>query len=108
MPTIRIDYDDKKLEDSEILLLSNSIQKIVSSITGIEDTFVYANSPRIKVRVAPIEIFVQISATKVPDGESLFNDIKNQLSKWKKNNNFNHPINLTLMPMDWKFETDIK
>ncbi|MDO8659880.1 MAG: hypothetical protein Q7K54_04765, partial [Candidatus Parcubacteria bacterium] len=104
MPTIRIDYDDEKLEDKEVLLLSGAVQKIVSSITGIEDTFVYAGSPHIKIKVAPIEVFVQISAIKVPDRDSLFNNIKNQLSDWKKSNNFNYPINLTLMPMDWKFE----
>lgn len=107
MPTIRIDYDDKKLENADALLLSNAVQKIVSSITGIEDTFVYANSPHIKVKVAPIEIFVQISATKISDRDTLFNDIKNQLSGWKKDSNFTYPINLTLMPMDWKFEIDI-
>ncbi|MEQ1500327.1 MAG: hypothetical protein ABL917_03085 [Parcubacteria group bacterium] len=107
MPTIRIDYDDNKLKDEDVLFLSNTVQKIVSDITGIEDTFVYANSPKIKVKVAPIEIYIQISSSKVPDREVLFDNIKNQLSDWKKTNEFKYPINLTLMPMDWKFGIDI-
>jgi hypothetical protein len=107
MPTIRIDYDDSKLKDEHILALSHAVQKIVADITGIEDTFVYANSPHIKVKVAPVEVYVQISATKVQNKDELFNKIKIQLSEWKKNNNFSFPINLTLMPMDWKFDIDI-
>lgn len=107
MPTIRIDYDDNKLNDQDILDLSNAAQKIVSEITGIEDTFVYANSPRVKVKVAPVELYVQLSASKIENVDNLFNEIKTQLSIWKKDNQFKHPINFTLMPMQWKFEVDI-
>lgn len=87
--------------------LSNATQKIVSEITGIEDTFVYANSPHIKVKVAPIEIYVQISAHKINDVEKLLQDIKTRLSGWKRETDFKYPINLTLMPMQWRFEVDI-
>jgi hypothetical protein len=107
MPTIRIDYDNTKLNDQDILELSTAAQKIVSEITGIEDTFVYANSPHVKVKVAPIELYVQLSAGKIDDIDVLFNEIKNQLSAWKKDIQFTHPINLTLMPMQWKFEINI-
>jgi len=107
MPTIRIDYDDSKLNDQDILDLSNAVQKIVSEITGIEDTFVYANSPHIKVKVAPIEVYVQMSASKIPDVDKLFNDIESQLSQWKKDTQYKHSINLTLMPMQWKFDVNI-
>ena len=107
MPTIRIDYDDKKLTDEEALSLSNAIQKIVAEITGIEDTFVYADSPRIKVKAAPIEVFVQMSASIVPDTDALLAQIKSKVSEWKKESGFGQPINLTLMPMQWKFEIGI-
>ncbi len=107
MPTIRIDYDDGKLKDSDILELSNAVQKIVSEITGIEDTFVYANSSHIKVNIAPIEIFVQMSVGIIPDTDEMLAKIKAGLSEWKKANNFKFPINLTLMPMQWKFEIGI-
>jgi hypothetical protein len=107
MPTIRIDYDDGKLNDQDVLELSNATQKIVAEITGIEDTFVYATSPHIKIKVAPIEVYVQLSASKIDDADKLFNEIKTQLSEWKRVVQFKHPINLTLMPMHWKFEVDI-
>jgi len=107
MPTIRIDYDNNKLDDQDVLDLSNATQKIVSEITGIEDTFVYANSSHIKIKIAPIEVYVQLSATKIKDVDELFNQIKERLSSWKKNSQFKHPINLTLMPMQWKFDVDI-
>lgn len=107
MPTIRIDFDNEKLSKDDILELSNATQKIVSEITGIEDTFVYANSSQIKIKVAPIEIYVQLSAHKIKDQDELFESIKKRLSVWKKNKAFPHTINLTLMPMNWKFEVDI-
>ena|SRR3989338_8826294 len=107
MPTIRIDYDDNELNDKDVLDLSNATQKIVQKITGIKDTFVYANSSHIKVNIAPIEVCVQLSASKIEDVDKLFNKIKKQLSDWKKYAKFKHPINLTLMPMQWKFDIDI-
>ena len=65
MPVIRIDYDDEKLSKAEVLTLSKSVQKIVSEVTKIDDVFVYANSSQIKVKIAPIEIFIQMSAHKI-------------------------------------------
>lgn len=107
MPVITIEFDDAKVSDQEALKLSNAIQKIVSETTQIEDVFVYANSSRIKVRVAPIEIWVKISAQKVKNKDELLAELKNRLSEWKKEKNFKHPINLTLVLMDWKFEIGI-
>ncbi len=109
MPIIRIDYDDEKLEKKEILDLSKAIQKIVSEATKIDDVFVYANSSQIKIRIAPIEIFIQMSKNKIKikDVDKLLNDIKSKLSDWKNKNSFNHLINLTLIPMDWKIEIGI-
>ena len=107
MPTIRIDFDNEKLSNDEILELSNATQKIVSEITGIADTFVYANSSQIKIKVAPIEIYIQLSAHKIKDQDELFESIKKRLSEWKKTKAFGYPINLTLIPMHWKFEVDI-
>ena|SRR5882724_2362351 len=107
MPTIRIDYDDRQLKDEEILSLSEAAQKIVQKITGIEDTFVYAQSPHIKVKIAPIELYVQISAGKVKDIDALFQAIKEEVMVWKKESSFRHSINLTLMPMQWKFEVGL-
>ena len=107
MPTIRIDYDDRAVSEEDARTLSEAVQKIVYEVTTIEDTFVYANSPHIKIKVAPIEVYVQLSASKIGDVEELFGKIKDRISSWKKESAFKHPINLTLVPMQWKFEVDI-
>ena len=107
MPMINVKYDDTKVGDGEIVKLSNALKSIVSECTNIPEVFVYADSPKIKIDVAPIEVFVEMSANKVPDKEVLFTDIKNKLIVWKKENNFNFPITMTLTPIDWKFEVGI-
>lgn len=104
---IKIQYDDAKVEKSDIQNLSNAIQKIVSQVTRIEDVFVYGNSSEIKIKIAPIEIFVEMSAHKIKDEDALIKSIKEQLSAWKKENSFLYPINLSLIPMHWKIEIGI-
>ncbi len=107
MPVINIEYDNKKLNKETVLALSKAMQRIVSETTKIEDVFVYANSAQVKVKVAPIEIFVQMSAQKIKDEDQLMDQIKTKLSSWKKKNAFPHLINLTLIPMKWKIEIGI-
>ncbi len=104
---IRIEYDNVKVQDDEVVSLAEAVQKIVSGATQTEDVFVYANSAHIKLKIAPVEIFIQMSANKIAAREKLFNQIKSQLSAWKGKSGFKHPINLTLIPMEWKFETGI-
>ncbi|MEK7505708.1 MAG: hypothetical protein AAB597_02330 [Patescibacteria group bacterium] len=107
MPLIKLEFDDKKVPPAEIQKLLEAVQKIVSEITEIQDVFVYANSSQIKIQVAPIEIFVEMSAHKIKDADALINDIKVCISKWKQKNGFEYPINLTLIPMQWKIEIGI-
>ena len=107
MPLIRIEYDNNEVTSVTITELSNAIQKIVSEVTNIEDVFVYANSSEIRVQVAPIEIFVEMSAHKIEDVDKLTQDIVARIKEWKQANNFNHPINFTLIPMQWKIEIGI-
>lgn len=104
---INVEYDDAKVSDSEIENLSKSVRDIVSEATGIEDVFVYANSAKIKVKVAPIEIFVRMTAKKIVDEATLVETIKTKLKEWKASSNFQHSINLTLIPMNWKVEIGI-
>lgn len=107
MPMINIKFDDQKVKDDKIVELSHAIIKIVQDVTEIPEVFVYADSPKIKIGVAPIEIFVEMSAAKVSDKDALFEKIKNKLSDWKKSENFEFSINVTLIPVNWKFEVDI-
>ncbi len=107
MPVIRLDFDNSKVDNNDIVILSNAIQKIVSEETNIEDVFVYANNADIKIKVAPIEIFIQMSDHKIKNEDELIKSIKTRLTEWKKENNYNHLINLTLIPMHWKIEIGI-
>ena len=107
MPIIRIDFDSQKLSDLDIKNLSKATQKIVSEETGIEDVFVYANSPKFSYKIAPAEVFIEMSAHKIVDADELMGRIKTRLSDWKKQNVFPQSINLTLIPMNWKVEIDI-
>jgi hypothetical protein len=107
MPLIRLEFDDAKLPAAAALSLSEAVRDIVAHETGIEDVFVYANTAQIKVQVAPVEIFVEMSAAKIRNLDDLFARIEKGLSEWKKNTAFVYPINLTIIPMQWKFKTGI-
>lgn len=107
MPLINLEYDNIKVSDADAELLSKAVRDIVSETTHIEDVFVYANSAKIKVQIAPIEIFIQMTAKKIENEDLLVEEIKTKLKEWKSQHNFNHPINLTLIPMSWKVEVRI-
>lgn len=104
---ITIKYDDTNLQDAEVVTLAEAMKEIVIDATGIPEVFVYADSPRIKINVAPIEIFIEMSASKISDREILFQEIKNRTLEWKNKKDFSYPVSITLIPMDWKFETGI-
>ncbi len=107
MPMITIKYDDRRVPDEEINVLGNVFKQIVQKATHIPEVFVYADSPRIKIDAAPIELFIEMSADKIPDKEALFLDIKTRFVQWKQQSGFEHSVTITLIPMNWKFETDL-
>ena len=107
MPLIRIEYDNDKLDEGVAKELSKAVRDIVSEATDIKDVFVYTNSSQVKIQIAPIEVFIEMSASKIEDKNKLATEIKERLSLWKKSAEFTHPINLTLIPMDWVVEIDI-
>lgn len=107
MPMINVKFDDSKVGDEKITELCNGLIKIVKDATNIDDVFAYADSPRIKIDVAPIEVFIEMSSTKVPNKDDLFTKIKDGISEWKKGTGFEYKITVTLIPVDWKFEVGI-
>ncbi len=107
MPIIKIDYDDCVIQEDTIKLLSKAVQKIVIDHTNINEVMVYANTAQIKIDVDPIEIFIEMSA-KINDAHpNLTHAIKADIIKWKSDNNFTTPINLTIIPMQWHMEIGI-
>ncbi len=107
MPIVRIDFNREVIDESQIKLLSEAVQKIVAEETKIEDVIVYANDSQIKVKAWPIEIFVQMSEQKIVDEDTLFESLKSRIVDWKKSSRFPHPINLTFIPMKWKIEVGL-
>lgn len=104
MPLINIEYDDKVLTQDDAIALSKGIQEIVSKVTDIKDVFVYANSAKIKVQIAPVEIFIRMSSSIMQEKKNLIEEMKTEIKNWKSKTSFSQPINLTLIPMNWKIE----
>ncbi|MBI2109430.1 MAG: hypothetical protein HYT93_04655 [Parcubacteria group bacterium] len=104
---INIEYDNEQISEGDIQALSKAVRDIVSEVTGIEDVFTYTNSAHIKVKIAPVEIFVRMSAQKIKDADKLIKELKLKLTDWKQSTDFKYPINLTLIPMEWKIEIGI-
>ena len=107
MPGIRLDLDDAIVSDAESTALSEAVRKIIIEATKIDDVFVYGNAARIKVAIAPIELFIQMSDHKIADEKALFEEIKSKLHGWKDQSNFPHKINMTFIPMHWYIGIDI-
>ena len=107
MLMLNIKFDDQEVKDDKIVELSRAIIKIVQEATEIPEVFVYADSPRIKIGVAPIEIFIEMSDSKIADKNILFEKVRSKLVDWKKSTGFQHLITITLIPMNWKFEVGI-
>jgi len=107
MPIIRIDYDDAVIQEETIKSLSLAVQKIVIHHTKIDEVMVYANTAQLKIDIDPIEIFIEMSA-KIDEGHpNLMEVIKADIQIWKSENDFNTPINLTIIPMHWQMEIAI-
>ena len=104
MPIIRFDYDNDKLSEKEIKDLWTAIQEIVSEVTDIKDVFVYANASTVSINIAPIEIFIEMSAWVFEKNDDIMWEIKKKIVKWKFTSGFETPINLTIIPMNWKME----
>jgi hypothetical protein len=107
MPVIHLEFDDAKVTQPQALQLAEAVRDIVAKQTKIDDVFVYANSAIIKVQVAPVEIFVEMSASKTGDVDQLVARIKDDLVAWKDSSGFPHLLNFTLIPMHWKIEVGI-
>ena len=104
MPVIRLDFDNDVVTDEQVKALSEVTRKIMIELSGIEDVFVYANSSQIKIAVAPIELFIEMSAHKIANLDQLVSDLRSRLSEWKVTTGFPHKINFSFIPMNWRIE----
>ena len=87
--------------DEEVTTLSNALRTVVAKAIEEKDVFIYADEALIVVGSDPIEVFIQVNAQKVSDASALMNTIAEDLAAWKAQNNFAHPINLNVIPVEW-------
>lgn len=110
MPTIQILFDDSVVKQSEVLELGSALREIclgAKNLQNVTFAFAYGENPKIKVGLAPLEVYVKITRPKIINEQKLAGELRDKLSAWKKQANFNHPINILLMPMDWLVEDSI-
>jgi hypothetical protein len=71
--------------------------------------YAWVNSAQIRIDIDPVDIMIEMSAHKVPDGDpkKLSAPIAEKIRAWKKENNFDLPINLTVIPVAWALEIGI-
>lgn len=106
MPVVRVEYDSTLVSDVKAQTLCKAAQTAVIEATGIPETFVYGNASQITIDIAPVEIWVEVSAHKVADPAKTAKDIRAKLAAWKQAEGFEQPINFTLIPMDWILELE--
>lgn len=98
---INIAYDTKSVSNDEAAQLAISIQSLVVEVMGEKDVFVYADAKPITVATDPIEVFIQVNAQKLADPTDLMAEVAEKLGTWKQGNNFQHPMNLNVIPVTW-------
>ena len=104
MSTIQILFDDSQVTNEEAEKLGVALRDIALNAENSHDVsfaFAFAESPKIKIGLAPFEVYIKVTRWKIDDEKKLLTEITEKLTKWKAENDFNHPVNILLMPMDW-------
>jgi hypothetical protein len=71
--------------------------------------YAWANASQIRIDIDPVDIFIELSASKVPNGDAsrLSKPIALKIKQWKLDHGFREPINLTVTPVHWQLEIGI-
>lgn len=109
MPVITIEYDREKVSQEQVEQLTVGVHDAVVAVTGIQDVPVYANSAEVSYKISPIEIWIEVSAHKIPndDVKAWLDEISAKLKAWREEAGFDHPLNVTLNPSPWKFNIGV-
>jgi hypothetical protein len=109
MPIIRIEYDPDKVSAAQITQLAKDVVRFTKETTGIPETYAWVNASQIRINIDPVDIFIELSAHKVPDGDpnQLSKPIAAKIKQWKQEHHFEPPINLTVTPVNWALEIGI-
>ncbi|MGH7195819.1 MAG: hypothetical protein ACREGA_03510 [Candidatus Saccharimonadales bacterium] len=109
MPIIRVEYDPDKVTAEKITQLAKDVVEFTKEVTGIPEVYAWVNASQIRINIDPVDIFVELSDHKVPEGDAskLSKPIASKIKQWKTENNFTQPINLTITPVKWQLEIGI-
>jgi hypothetical protein len=109
MPIIRIEYDPDKVTAEQATRLATDVVEFTKEVTGIPEVYAWANASQIRIGIDPVDIIIELSATKVPDGDAgkLSKPIAAKIKQWKTDHDFSQPINLTIVPVNWQLEIGI-
>lgn len=98
---INIAYDSDIVNDEDLSVLSQALPSIVSEAMSAGDVFLYVDTIGASIGADPIEIFIQINAAKVNNPNELLESISEKIKNWKAENNFIHPVNVNIIPVEW-------
>ena len=105
---IYIDFDKSQFTNKQITELTNNFESVIADTSKVENKIpTYASTYEVSSNIYPVEIFVKISREHFVKRINLTQKLKEAIKLWKKENNFNHTINLTVIPMDWELALDI-
>ena len=104
---ITIHYDDTVIARDEVRTLSEAIHQIVREVMAVNDVFVYAYTAQVLVGADPIEVFIQVNASKVSDVPRVIDLVTARLTAWKQQSEFSVPINLNVIPVEWHYKIGI-
>jgi hypothetical protein len=109
VPIIRVEYDPDKVTAEQITSLAKAAVQYTQEVTGIPEVYAWVNASQIRINIDPVDIIVELSAHKVPNGDpkTLSGPIADKLRQWKADNSFQQPINLTVTPVAWALEIGI-
>ena len=105
---IYIDFNKELFPKEEIVRLTEIFQSIIENIAKVENSVpTYASTYNTSRNIYPVEIFVKVSRIHFNKRKNFTENLKNGIVEWKKQNNFEHKVNLTIIPMDWELALDI-
>lgn len=98
---INLYFDEQIVTPHEANRLLGTIQAIVKDVMNKQDVFALSVSPLQFLSSDPIELFVQVNALKITDVAELADGLSEEIKAWRSTNNFPHPINLNVIPVEW-------
>ncbi len=111
MPIIKIEYDSTSFNEQSIRDLGVELQNTVGDASTRErkDVSVFAYANQITVNAAPMEIFVELSAAAIPDGDKrkMLDTVVKTVRRFKLSHKIDAAINVSVVQMDWEFRIGV-